>query len=130
MARPHENEGKENEVIPTPSRASARPEAIANKISPNKRGKRDIAEGHANLHRRAPATTGHEKHIRIQDELSIEQLPASSSSGVYLGSFRPSPHHSRVSVGGGTRTPDGAANPSPRTSMGQVHTENFLQYLN
>jgi hypothetical protein len=129
MSRPRDDGEQENEPLPiklTISRASTRLESITSKISPSNWRKGDGTEGDGHFRKRASRMAGQERHIRIAEEFGNEQLPT-SGSGIYLGSYRHSPHHSRVSISGGSRTPQGV---SPRASMSHVHMENLLQNMN
>jgi hypothetical protein len=107
------------------------PQARSKKLSKHGSKGESDAESGRNLHRRFQGSPGPEKkHVRLVDDPISEQLPASSSSGIYLGSYRPSPHRSRVSLGGGIKTPERSVTPSPRASMSQLHMEHLSEDLN
>lgn len=66
-----------------------------------------------------------EKHVREKDG-----LPVSASSSIYMGSYKHSPHQSRISLSGPAKTPEGSVAPSPRASMNQIHIGHLLQNIN
>lgn len=70
-----------------------------------------------------------EKHVHLQDAPCKHGQPVSASSSIYMGSYKHSPHQSRISLSGLAKTPEGSVAPSPRASVSQIHIEHLLQNL-
>lgn len=71
-----------------------------------------------------------ENHVRLQDASLRNGQPESSSSSIYMGSYKHSPRQSRTSLTALAKTPEGSVAPSPRVSLSQIHIEQLLQNLN
>ena len=78
------------------------------------------------LHRAPYTGNPLEKHVRIPEP---SPQPQSSGSARYLGSYRQSPHHSRVSLerSSGAQTPATSVPPSPRASISHALLEHLLR---
>jgi hypothetical protein len=126
MATPHEEEEVDPvQVIISPP--SFDPKSKAKKLFKLNSRSSSNAGSSQQLHRRSHGGPSNQRHVRIQDD---DRLPGSSSSSIYMGSYRNSPRHSRVSLGEPSKSREGSVAPSPRASMSQRHLEHLLQDLN
>jgi hypothetical protein len=80
--------------------------------------------------RRTAGGPSKEKHVRVQDAHLRDGQPRSSSSSIYMGSYKHSPRQSRTSLSGLAKTPEGSMASSPRASVSQLHIEHLLQNFN